>query len=330
MRECAWQSRSRRAAAAVTPRPPHLVTLWGTSWIARGTLASLVVRAPSLAVVFDYGLLDHLAAEPMRVRGGWRRPYDAAAARTLRRLGADGPLQLPRRFVFCSEAIRRIYEARLGPLPGAVVPHGVHVPDARPPLGPRNSVLHIGAVGRLVPEKGFDVLLAALAELARSGAAADLEVEIRGPAPEPAHHATLLALAASARGAGAAIEVGPPLPGPEAVALWMGTKDCIVNPAVWEEPFALVPLEVMAAGRPLVSTPTGGSAELLEDGVNALVVPPGDATALAAALRRIADDSALAERIAAGGFDRVRRQHRIEDRGPELDRLLLEVAARAT
>jgi glycosyltransferase involved in cell wall biosynthesis len=57
----------------------------------------------------------------------------------------------------------------------------------------------------------------------------------------------------------------------------------------------------MSVGRPVVATGTGGSAEYLRDGENALVVAPGDAAALAAAVRRLAGDAALRERIVAGG-----------------------------
>jgi glycosyltransferase involved in cell wall biosynthesis len=79
----------------------------------------------------------------------------------------------------------------------------------------------------------------------------------------------------------------------------------------------------------VVSTPTGGSAELLEDGDNALVVPAGDPLALAAALRRLALEPALADRLAAGGFARVRRDHRVEVRGPQLDAAIVAVAGAA-
>jgi glycogen synthase len=325
-REIAWHLRSRRAAGAALRMRPDVASLWGTTDISAAALDAVIAACPTVAVTFDYGLLDHLTAPRMAVRGGWRRGYDGAAAAALRRLGADGPLRLAARFVFCSQAIRRIYEAKLGPLPAAVIPHGVAVPEALPPLPGRDGPLRVGAVGRLVAEKGFDVLVAAAAALARDGAGGTVAIEIRGTAPDPGHHAVLLAAAEAARREGARVEVGGPLPGPEAVAQWMAGKDCIANPAVWEEPFALVPLEAMAAGRPVVSTPTGGSAELLEDGVNGLVVAPGDPEALAAALRRLADDPGLTARLAAGGWERVRRDHRVEVRGPELDAAILAAA----
>jgi glycosyltransferase involved in cell wall biosynthesis len=59
--------------------------------------------------------------------------------------------------------------------------------------------------------------------------------------------------------------------------------------------------QALACGVPLVTADTPAARELLRDGESALLVPPGDAPALAGALRRLAADSGLRERIAAGG-----------------------------
>lgn len=64
--------------------------------------------------------------------------------------------------------------------------------------------------------------------------------------------------------------------------------------------------EALACGVPLVTADTPASRELLADGDNALLVPPGNAPALATAIRRIKDDPALARRIAAGGLELYR------------------------
>ena len=59
--------------------------------------------------------------------------------------------------------------------------------------------------------------------------------------------------------------------------------------------------QALACGTPLVTADTPGARELLADGVSALLVPPGDPEALAAALRKLAADGALAERIGGRG-----------------------------
>jgi glycogen synthase len=58
----------------------------------------------------------------------------------------------------------------------------------------------------------------------------------------------------------------------------------------------------MGLGRPVVATARGGASEYLHDGVNALVVEPGDPAAVAAAVRRLADDPALRARLRHGGI----------------------------
>jgi glycosyltransferase involved in cell wall biosynthesis len=77
--------------------------------------------------------------------------------------------------------------------------------------------------------------------------------------------------------------------------------DVCVFPSEWDEPFGLVPIEAMACGTPVVATGTGGSAEFLHDGGNCLRYPPGDADALAGAIRRLAESAPLRERLVAGG-----------------------------
>ena len=66
--------------------------------------------------------------------------------------------------------------------------------------------------------------------------------------------------------------------------------------------------QALACATPLVTADTPAARELLVDGESALLVPPGDAQALADALRRLASDDALRARIAAGGLAAYRRQ----------------------
>jgi glycosyltransferase involved in cell wall biosynthesis len=70
--------------------------------------------------------------------------------------------------------------------------------------------------------------------------------------------------------------------------------------------------QALACGTPLVTAATPGARELLADGVSALLVPRADPEALATAIRRLADDRALAERIGARGHA-VYREHASED-----------------
>jgi glycosyltransferase involved in cell wall biosynthesis len=66
--------------------------------------------------------------------------------------------------------------------------------------------------------------------------------------------------------------------------------------------------QALACGAPLVTADTPAARELLRDEESALLVPPGDPAALAAAVRRLAGDAALARRIGAGGFAAYRER----------------------
>jgi len=80
-----------------------------------------------------------------------------------------------------------------------------------------------------------------------------------------------------------------------------------VLPSKWPDPCPTTVLEAMALGAPLVTTHMGGIADMVADGESALVVPPGDVAATAAALDRIAHDEALGLRLAAQASIEVRR-----------------------
>lgn len=80
----------------------------------------------------------------------------------------------------------------------------------------------------------------------------------------------------------------------------MGAADAVVLPSR-SEGLPLVALEAAAAGVPLVASAVRGLRELLTDGRDALLVPPGDAAALGRALARVLREDGLAERLAAGG-----------------------------
>src|SRR5206468_6433357 len=71
----------------------------------------------------------------------------------------------------------------------------------------------------------------------------------------------------------------------------------------WFEGFCQPGLEALACGTPLVTTDNGGCREYAVDGETALVVPPRDAPQMAAAIRRLLDDKALAARLIANGLD---------------------------
>lgn len=164
-----------------------------------------------------------------------------------------------------------------------------HLRPLGPPRAWRGNVL---SVGRIDPRKGIDTAIAALTELP------DMRLRIAGEGDDR----TLAALRDQAERQGVAgrVEFLGFRDGPALDALY-DEADAVVFPVTWDEPWGLVPIEAMAHGVPVVATGRGGSSEYLRDGENALLHEAGDPSSLAAALRRLAADPALRERLRAGG-----------------------------
>jgi glycosyltransferase involved in cell wall biosynthesis len=144
------------------------------------------------------------------------------------------------------------------------------------------------ALGRLVEKKGFDVLLDALAIVARD--ARPLALTIAGDGPQRA------ALEARARSLPATIAVH--FTGwRDDVATLFASSDLFVLPSR-DEPFGIVVLEAMAAGVPIIATQTAGPLEIL-NATTAVFVPIGDVQALAQAIGQCLDDRSAAKARAA-------------------------------
>ncbi len=171
-----------------------------------------------------------------------------------------------------------------------VVRCGVDVahPPAATAATPRYDVV---AVGSLVPRKGHDVFVRAVAGIAASR---PVRAAIVGEGPERAR------LAAAIVATGAPVTLLGALTEAEAGALAAAARvaalACVVAPDGDEDGVPVALMEAMAAGVPVVSTTVGGMPELLDDGRAGLLVAPGDAAGLASALGRLLDDPELADK----------------------------------
>ena len=88
--------------------------------------------------------------------------------------------------------------------------------------------------------------------------------------------------------------------------------DVLIFPSVWAEPFSITVVEAMASGLAVVSTLTGGSDEILEDNVNALVFEKENAEECAACLAKLLSDKCLFERVRRQGRSAVEQEYRLE------------------
>jgi len=300
-------------------RLPRARFLWGAGAAALGTLrnhglvftrdlqlADLVLRLrPRARLVYEAHAVEELMyRERARLYGTDERPNERKARRIAARearvyRGAAG-------FVATTAGIRDSFAELHGSRPRVVVvPNGCDVlasPDF-PGLAV-NRVPRVLYAGQFYPWKGVDVLVAALGRI--PGA----RLVLLGGLPGEGDSARIEALVAQ-HGLGERVE----LPGsvPQArVRGELARADVVTVPYLQtgmteRHTSPLKVFEAMAAGRPIVASDLPSSREVLEHEGNALLVPPGDAEALAFAIARLLAERELRERLARRAFLDARR-----------------------
>lgn len=218
---------------------------------------------------------------PGRSRGPWLGPLlDPLVARRMTALAG------------CSAYVARRNERRFGRPPGSceVIYNGIDTGRFVPPSSPRPGPPVLAAVARLIPEKGLDVLIRACARIQ------DLpwRLQIAGSGTEEARLRGMVA----AEGLAERVEFLGLRDDVEAI---LRGAEVNVHPCLWEEAFGLTIAEAMAAGCATVASRTGGIPEIIRHEQEGLLVTPGDAEELAAALRRLLGDPGLRRRLAEAG-----------------------------
>ncbi len=194
---------------------------------------------------------------------------------------------------------RRFYGGRY-----RIVPNGVVIPreapgelEARPGEGVAAEgvePLRILFVGQAVERKGLPVLLRAF-EALRDQIPATLTL-VGASAEEVAH------MMLDDRGVSALGKVSE-----ERKLAELARAQVVCAPSLHGESFGMVLTEAFAAGAPVIASEIPGYRDVLRDGVEGLLVPPGDALALAEALRRVALEPQRRERMAAAARERAER-----------------------
>jgi glycosyltransferase involved in cell wall biosynthesis len=284
----------RRGVSRVLDRfGPDVVHAHG--WCQFSAAAAATSRVPVVVTLHDYGVrcpkrnLLRGDTECTRGRGVRclhcrgdeqgtmkRAVLSSALGRTVPRLATQAD-----RFIAVSEHVaRRFRETTADPELVTVIPNFLDLPD-EPATEPSGSqVLYVGPAIR---HKGLSVLLRAL-EQVPSGLAEPVVVGV------PA-----------ARGAPTAVRYAGRLTGEP---LWQRFRSAavVVVPSIWPEPCPTVALEALAFGRPVVASRIGGLPDLVADGSNGLLVPPGDPNALATAITTLLGDRSRLKAMAAAAY----------------------------
>lgn len=275
----------RRAAdavdAAVRDLRPDVVSAWNLARVPQRGVLDAVARArvPLVIVACDAWLADTSADLP--------RP---APGSTIAWVSAD----------LRDRTALPPWAPRSGTVIGSGIDGGVF--PARRSAAPRPWRGGLLFVGRLSPAKGVDDAVAALAHLADR-----VRLHVVGAGTDE-RRAELHDLAARI---GAADRLSTAQGDRADLPQIYRAADVLLFPSRWAEPFGLVPLEAMACSTPVIATGTGGSADYLVDGANAMLVAPHDPPAIAAAVTRLAAHPALRARLVRHGL-RTARAHDID------------------
>jgi glycosyltransferase involved in cell wall biosynthesis len=177
-----------------------------------------------------------------------------------------------------------------------VVHPGTTLVEPRTATAPMPTAI---AAGRLVPEKGFDVLVRAFARVASHHPKSRLIIAGDGPESGP------LGRLAQTLGVGERVEFPGHLSHDVLLAAVRSAWVTCV-PSVWEEPFGMIAAEAQMHGVAVVASRTGGLVEIIADGETGYLVPPGDVATLADRLDAVFSDLSAAMACGRRGHDRVR------------------------
>jgi glycosyltransferase involved in cell wall biosynthesis len=188
---------------------------------------------------------------------------------------------------------------------------------ARARYGLAAADIAIGAVGRLEPQKRFDLLIDAFARMPGRSTRHRLLIAGEGSRRD--------ALQAQIDRAG--LHGACRLAGQAEVIEFHHALDLFVQSSDYEGTPNVV-LEAMALETPLVATDVGGTSELAADGSHGLIVPPGRLVELSAAMARVLSDPAAAAQRAAAARRRVETDLSFDERMRKIDRIYAELAGR--
>ncbi len=184
------------------------------------------------------------------------------------------------------------------------------VPALAPEYSPKETnQFTVGSFGRLVKEKGIDVLLKAFANLE------DAKLLVYGDGPERQ------ALEAAA---GPNVEFKGFVPN---VADAMNACDVVAVPSVWDEAFPYSILEAMSIGKPVVASRVGGLPEIVEDGITGRLFDRADDKALAQVLAEMAHDPAQLRKMGESAQALHRNEYTVPRMAERIEHVYQKVLA---
>ncbi len=275
---------------------PDVVSWWAMGGMSLGMIEQVRLRGlPAVGVVCDDWMVYGPKVDAWVRAFSTRRPL-ARAAEQATRLPTEADLSAAATWLFISQFCLERAAAEGGhQLRSTAVAHAGIDPERFTP-GPEGEWSgRLLYAGRIDERKGIQDAIESVARLDES-----VRLDVVGGGDE-GHRAELEDLVAKL-GLHDRVKLSGGVAQDELSGLY-SSADALVFPVRWPEPWGLVPLEAMACGTPVIATGTGGSGEYLRHENNCLLVEAKAPDAIAAAVRRLAEDAALRGRLRSGGLE---------------------------
>lgn len=235
-----------------------------------------------------------------RVKRRWQAEADTSPPE---RLGAEATIVRRATAVIatCTDEVSELAAYGARPETMYVVPCGVDGDRFRPSADARPDTSRVLSLGRLVPRKGNDTVIAAIA------AVPGAELTVAG-GPDPGQlgddpEVARLRGVAEECGVADRVRFTGRVPHEDVPAM-LKSADVVVS-VPWYEPFGIVPVEAMACGKAVVVSAVGGHLDTVEDGVTGRLVPPRDPAALTAVLAQLLAEPGLRRKLGTAGAARA-------------------------
>ncbi|MCC7066476.1 MAG: glycosyltransferase [Planctomycetes bacterium] len=170
-----------------------------------------------------------------------------------------------------------------------------------PPPAAGPGPLRLGYLGTLMPSKGLHILLDAIQQLPQGL----VTLDIHGNAVPYHGDQSYLTRCFQKLSPGSGVRYHGPYGLAELPHL-LQRIDVLAAPAIWQEAFGLTVREALAAARPVLVSRIGGLQDSVQDGEQGYLLPPGDATAWAIAIRRLAENRGEVARLSRSARTRAR------------------------
>jgi len=314
---------------------PEVVFVWNILGFPRSLLMA-AEALPGVTVAYwlaGYSPLDadgfwsywQETSERAKLQGLLRRVFGGWALRILRAEGKPERTRLAHVAVVSDYMRRKGVQAGLLPESAEVIYNGVEVDLFTASRSQAGRPLRLLFAGRLSEDKGPQVAIEAMNHLVHCLGLRVARLTIVGSGPSAFEAALKARVSTLGLGEHVTFQGWQPR---ERIPAIMAEHDVFLLCTSHQEPFARVVLEAMASGMVVVGTLTGGTGEILVEDVTGLTFGAGDSEALARQVMRLADDSALWQRLSSEGQRVVRERYSMEHMVERIEQFLRDAAGK--